>query len=45
VPFAVRAIKRIGKSYEDVDKLVPVMAATVAYSRVMGLILAASLFI
>jgi 1,4-dihydroxy-2-naphthoate octaprenyltransferase len=45
VPLAVRAIKRIGKSYEDVDKLVPVMAATVAYSRVTGLILAASWFI
>jgi 1,4-dihydroxy-2-naphthoate polyprenyltransferase len=45
VPFAIRAIKRIGKSYEDADKLVPVMAATVAYSRVTGLILAASLLI
>ena len=45
VPFAVRAIKRIGKSHEDVDKLVPVMGATVAYSRVTGLVLAASLFI
>lgn len=45
VPFAIRAIKRIGKSHEDVDKLVPVMGATVAYSRVTGLVLAASLFI
>lgn len=45
VPFAVRAIKRIGKSHEDVDKLVPVMGATVAYSRVTGLVLASSLFI
>ncbi len=45
VPFAVSAIKRIGKSYEDVDKLVPVMGATVAYSRVTGVVLAASLFI
>ncbi|HMH09608.1 MAG TPA: prenyltransferase [Candidatus Nitrosopolaris rasttigaisensis] len=45
VPFAVRAIKRISKSYQDVEKLVPVMGATVAYSRVTGVVLAASLFI
>jgi 1,4-dihydroxy-2-naphthoate octaprenyltransferase len=45
VPFAVSAIKRIRKSYEDVDKLVLVMGATVAYSRVTGVVLAASLFI
>ena len=45
VPFAVRAIKRISKSYLDVEKLVPVMGATVAYSRVTGVVLAASLFI
>ncbi|MGC2669387.1 MAG: prenyltransferase [Candidatus Nitrosopolaris sp.] len=44
-PFAVSAIKRIGKSYQDVEKLVPVMGATVAYSRVTGVVLAASLFI
>ena len=44
-PFAVSAIKRISKSYQDVEKLVPVMGATVAYSRVTGLVLAASLFI
>lgn len=45
LPFAVRAIKRISKSYQDVEKLVPVMGATVAYSRVTGVVLAASLFI
>lgn len=45
VPFALSAIKRIRKSYEDVDKLVPVMGATVAYSRVTGVILAVSLLI
>src|SRR3989442_4911116 len=45
VPFAVSAIKRFGKSYQDVDKLVPVMGATVAYSRVTGIVLAVSLFI
>lgn len=45
VPFAVRAIKRISKSYQDVEKLVPVMGATVAYSRVTGVVLAASLFV
>lgn len=44
-PFAVSAIKRISKSYQDVEKLVPVMGATVAYSRVTGVVLAASLFI
>ena len=44
-PFAVSAIKRISKSYQDVEKLVPVMGATVAYSRVTGIVLAASLFI
>jgi 1,4-dihydroxy-2-naphthoate octaprenyltransferase len=44
-PFAVSAIKRIGKSYQDVERLVPVMGATVAYSRVTGVVLAASLFI
>jgi 1,4-dihydroxy-2-naphthoate octaprenyltransferase len=44
-PFAVSAIKRISKSYQDVEKLVPVMGATVAYSRVTGVLLAASLFI
>jgi 1,4-dihydroxy-2-naphthoate octaprenyltransferase len=45
LPFAVSAIKRISKSYQDVEKLVPVMGATVAYSRVTGVVLAASLFI
>jgi len=45
VPFAVTAIKRISKSYQDVEKLVPVMGETVAYSRVTGVVLAASLFI
>ncbi len=45
VPFAVSAIKRFGKSYQDVDKLVSVMGATVAYSRVTGIVLAVSLFI
>jgi len=44
-PFAVSAIKRISKSYQDVEQLVPVMGATVAYSRVTGIVLAASLFI
>ncbi len=44
-PFAVSATKRISKSYQDVEKLVPVMGATVAYSRVTGIVLAASLFI
>jgi 1,4-dihydroxy-2-naphthoate octaprenyltransferase len=44
-PFAVSAIRRISKSYQDVEKLVPVMGATVAYSRVTGVVLAASLFI
>ena len=44
-PFAVSAIKRISKSYQDVEKLVPVMGATVAYSRVTRIVLAASLFI
>lgn len=44
-PFAVSAIKRIGKSYQDIEKLVPVMGATVAYSRITGVVLAASLFI
>jgi 1,4-dihydroxy-2-naphthoate polyprenyltransferase len=44
-PFAVNAIKRISKSYQDVEKLIPVMGATVAYSRVTGVVLAASLFI
>lgn len=45
VPFALSAIRRIGKSYKDVDKLIPVMGATVAYSRVTGVVLAFSLFI
>jgi 1,4-dihydroxy-2-naphthoate octaprenyltransferase len=45
VPFALSAIKRIRKSYEDLDNLVPVMGATVAYSRVTGVVLAVSLFI
>jgi len=45
LPFAVSAIKRMSKCYQDVEKLVPVMGATVAYSRVTGVVLAASLFI
>lgn len=45
LPFAVNAIKRVHKSNEDIDKLIPVMGATVAYSRVTGIVLVTSLFI
>jgi 1,4-dihydroxy-2-naphthoate polyprenyltransferase len=45
VPFAVRAIRRFSKSCQNIDKLVSVMGATVAYSRVTGIVLAVSLFI
>jgi 1,4-dihydroxy-2-naphthoate octaprenyltransferase len=45
LPFAVMAIKRLGKSYQDVDQLVSVMGVTVAYSRVTSIVLAVSLFI
>lgn len=43
VPFAIRAITALRSDYETVWGLVPVMAATITYSRITGFVLAASL--
>ncbi|HET7284971.1 MAG TPA: prenyltransferase [Nitrososphaeraceae archaeon] len=44
IPFAIKAIKHIDQ-YKHIDKFVPVMAATVIYARITGLILALSLLL
>jgi 1,4-dihydroxy-2-naphthoate octaprenyltransferase len=44
IPYAIKAIKDIGQ-YKHIDKFVPVMAATVIYARITGLILALSLLL
>lgn len=44
IPYAIKAIKDIDK-YEDLNQFVPVMAATVMYARVTGLVLAISLLV
>jgi 1,4-dihydroxy-2-naphthoate octaprenyltransferase len=43
VPFAARAATALRKDNETVQGLVPAMAATIAYSRITGFVLAASL--
>jgi 1,4-dihydroxy-2-naphthoate polyprenyltransferase len=44
IPYAIKAIKHIDQ-YKDIDKFLPVMAATVIYARITGLILALSLLL
>ena len=44
IPYAIKAIKHIDQ-YKHIDKFVPVMAATVIYARITGLILALSLLL
>ena len=44
IPYAIKAIKHIDQ-YTHIDKFVPVMAATVIYARITGLILALSLLL
>jgi 1,4-dihydroxy-2-naphthoate octaprenyltransferase len=44
IPYAIKAIKHIDQ-YTHIDKFVPVMAATVTYARITGLILALSLLL
>jgi 1,4-dihydroxy-2-naphthoate polyprenyltransferase len=44
IPYAIKAIKHIDQ-YKHIDKFVPVMAATVIYARITGLVLALSLLL
>lgn len=44
IPYAIKAIKHIDQ-YKHIDKFVPVMAATVIYARITGLILFLSLLL
>jgi 1,4-dihydroxy-2-naphthoate polyprenyltransferase len=44
IPYAIKAIKHIDQ-HKHIDKFVPVMAATVIYARITGLILALSLLL
>lgn len=44
IPYAIKAIKDVDQ-YKHIDKFVPVMAATVIYARITGLILALSLLL
>jgi 1,4-dihydroxy-2-naphthoate octaprenyltransferase len=44
LPYLYKIIKNIGK-HENLDKFVPVMAATVMYARITGILLAISLLI
>ena len=38
-PFALRAVRELGKNYEESDALVPAMASTINYSRITSLAL------
>jgi 1,4-dihydroxy-2-naphthoate octaprenyltransferase len=44
LPYVYKIIKNIGK-YENLDKFVPAMAATVMYARITGILLAISLLV
>ncbi len=44
-PFALRAIRELGKNYEESDALVPAMASTINYSRITSLALLFSMIV
>ncbi|MFL6508446.1 MAG: hypothetical protein ACJ704_10990, partial [Nitrososphaeraceae archaeon] len=44
LPYVFKIIKQIGE-YDSLDKFVPIMAATVMYARVTGIVLAISLLL
>ena len=43
IPIAVKVINNIQKYYECIDRFVPIMAATVTYARITGIVLAITL--